>query len=157
MTRFWNLVDRSHGAASCWHWLGTRNRGGYGVFRIGSTLDGSRRKVSAHRFAWELEHGDPAAACVLHTCDNPACVNPDHLFLGTLRDNTQDMLRKGRNRPPRLQGSAHGRARLNENAVREIRGTTAAHRSNVELAERFGVCVGTIEQARYGKTWRHVQ
>lgn len=91
--RFWRRVRQGSG---CWEWQGTRTAQGYGGFRIGGTM----RK--AHRVAWELTHGPippgagPHGTCVLHRCDNPGCVRPDHLFLGTNRDNARDREAKGR-------------------------------------------------------------
>ena len=90
--RFWNKVDKSAGEGSCWNWIAYKKRDGYGWF-------GVHRKelILAHRYSWVLSHGAiPAGMNVLHKCDNPACVNPNHLWLGTLADNNKDMCRKGR-------------------------------------------------------------
>jgi HNH endonuclease len=88
--RFWAKVKRGPG---CWEWQGYRDRKGYG--RIG----GGKDSQLVHRLSWSLHHGDPGELCVLHHCDNPPCVNPDHLFLGTIQDNNADMIAKGRRRP----------------------------------------------------------
>jgi len=87
---FWSHVIKSRG---CWNWAASLNNKGYGWFRIrGKTF-------TAHRASWMLFRGSiPAGMCVLHKCDNPQCVRPSHLFLGTMRDNTQDMIRKGRSK-----------------------------------------------------------
>lgn len=88
--RFWRKVQKSDG---CWWWISVRNEDGYGQFRN----DELGRMEGAHRFSWRLTHGDiPHGMCVLHHCDNPPCVNPDHLFLGTQQDNIADMHAKGR-------------------------------------------------------------
>lgn len=91
--RFWAHVDKSGG---CWVWLGTRHGKGYGHVKSGGVV----RK--AHRVSWEMVHGPiPDGLLVCHRCDNPPCVRPDHLFLGTARDNTQDSISKGRTRRQR--------------------------------------------------------
>ena len=97
--RFWQKVQKGD---SCWEWTGGRYnhpRGGksYGCFSVGSRTDGSKRMVAAHKVAWELEHGAIANGMkVLHRCDNPVCVRPDHLFLGSQAENIKDMVEKGR-------------------------------------------------------------
>jgi len=89
--RFWGHVDKSD-IGGCWLWIGTRSRG-YGHF----TLNETRSPERAHRTAWRLVHGNiPHGIFVLHRCDNPACVRPDHLYLGTQADNIRDAFRKGR-------------------------------------------------------------
>lgn len=89
--RFWAKVARSDG---CWLWLAAKDGCGYGHF-----YPESRKLMKAHRMAWELLKGSiPDCLCVLHHCDNPSCVNPDHLFLGTKKDNTQDAIAKGRDK-----------------------------------------------------------
>ena len=94
MERFWSKVLFS--ADGCWLWSRSTTHGGYGQFGVGS---GPQRMMKAHRMAWLLTFGEiPNDLRVLHHCDNPPCVRPDHLFLGTLSDNSQDMVAKGRNR-----------------------------------------------------------
>lgn len=105
-------------------WLGGKNNMGYGTLHRGSGVPGSRL---AHRISWELVNGSiPPGICVLHRCDNPACVNPSHLWLGSMKDNSQDMARKGRDgrhsKPDATaRGSGHGMAKLTEAKVVEIR------------------------------------
>lgn len=94
--RFWSKVSCSEG---CWLWTGAKTEKGYGVFGIGKETD------KAHRIAWRLSYGPiPKCIFVLHKCDTPACVRPEHLFLGTNQDNVNDMIRKGRNSPPPPMG-----------------------------------------------------
>ena len=102
--RFWGLVDKT---AGCWLWVGYVNNCGYGRLRPAH----SQPKVGAHRLSWELTNGPiPDRMCVLHKCDNPACVNPEHLFLGTVQDNVNDMRQKGRdNYTGRPKGSRNKR------------------------------------------------
>ena len=110
----------------------------------------------APRAAWILRYGSiPAGLAVLHKCDNPRCVEINHLFLGTLKDNTQDMLRKGRHRPAR--GEKHGQAVLSEALVRELR---RLHHENgsgpSQLAKEFQLNHQTIRSVLKGRNWTHV-
>lgn len=125
--------------ASCVNASGYRNSSGYPRVRVG------RRLVLAHRVAWSEYHGDiPEGMCVLHTCDNPACVNVSHLYLGTRRDNARDMLARGR------QGF---RVVLDADKARAIREGFSAGRRVSELALEFGVNTGTVTCVVKGRTW----
>jgi len=128
-------------------WTAAKNACGYG-----SMGDGTGRTVLAHRLAHELLIGPvPAGACVLHSCDTPACVNPAHLRLGTPNDNAQDRERRRRGRHP--VGAAHGRAKLNEDDVREIRRSALSHTNE---AARYGVSRTLVRKVRNGDLWSHV-
>ena len=111
-TRFWSKVDKTN---TCWVWKAFKNDSGYGLFSI------KRHMYRAHRIAWELTNGQiPDGIEVCHHCDNPACVRPDHLFLGTQNDNIQDGINKGRinlkeNNQP--SGEANGKAILKNTEV----------------------------------------
>jgi hypothetical protein len=133
----------------CWTWQGCKNRYGYGV------IVNRRRPLLAHRVAWEAHHAEPIppGACICHSCDNRACVNPAHLFLGTNSDNVADMVAKSR----QARGSSNSKARLTEGRVREIRalygkGDITLH----QLSRRFGVSHAAIHYAVTRQTWRHV-
>lgn len=92
--RFWRHVVKT---ADCWNWIGAKNKQGYGHFTIRARPGLTCEHTSAHRFVWSLERGEiPPGLCVLHRCDNPSCVRPDHLFLGTVNDNNQDAKVKSR-------------------------------------------------------------
>ena len=92
MKRFWDKVAIA-GPDDCWEWQASFHTTGYGQIKY------NRKKWKAHRISWILTNGEiPNTLCVLHKCDNPKCVNPNHLFLGTLKENTQDMLKKNRGR-----------------------------------------------------------
>lgn len=145
--RFWSKVRRH--PTDCWEWQRAKNKQGYGVFALTS-----RTMVSAHRFAWMSAEGPiPEGLCVLHRCDNPKCVRPGHLFLGTFGDNNRDCSIKGRWRGGSPPGERHGSARLSEKDVLFIR---ASHEKNVPLARRFGVNRQTIADVRDRRTWRHI-
>lgn len=122
--RFWSKVSIVKDRTSCWVWTAGffRSRSGksYGCFSVGSRTDGTRRMAFCHHVSWELTNGSiPKGTKVLHRCDNQACVRPDHLFLGTQKDNVRDMTAKGRKRP--AAGERHGSARLIAKQVSEIR------------------------------------
>jgi hypothetical protein len=137
---FWARVSRDNPSA-CWNWLGARSQpGGYG------NLSFNGRPWSAHRLAYKLANPEwDERLHVLHKCDNPACCNPSHLFLGTDADNIADKVAKGRNRD---------RRKLTEQQVKEIRASTELIAS---LALKFGVTQSTISMVRTGKSWRWVQ
>lgn len=117
--RFWRRVDKS---GECWEWKGRNNWGGYGLFERTIT----KKRVVAHRYAWQSERGAiPAGLLVCHRCDNRLCVRPDHLFLGTQKDNMRDCWAKGRgknNRPPSRPECRRGHARTVENTYLSKRG-----------------------------------
>ena len=142
--RFWRHVERIP-FHSCWEWMGatrTQQSDSYGDMRI----DG--KKVLAHRVAYVLFNGPiPTEMCVCHRCDNPLCVNPTHLFLGSKGENNQDRARKNRS----AVGEACGAAKLTWEQVTEIR---ASAESGPRLAERFGVSSTTIYGVRNGNHWR---
>lgn len=150
--RFWAKVDHSGGPDACWPWTAGRNADGYGVIWVGRTMD------LAHRVAWALVNGPiPPGLKVLHACDNPPCMNLAHFFLGTMADNTADMMAKGRDRHGVLLGEAHGRAKLSEAQVHEIRRLHAEERLNEPcLARRFDVGTSTIHRLLAGRAWSHV-
>lgn len=131
----------------CWMWTRAVDRDGYGRIAI----EGGNRKV--HRAAFALWVGSiKAEHSVCHRCDRPACINPDHLFLGTQADNMRDMAHKGRRLGVKaLFGERHGMAKLSNADVRAIRAATC---TQAELARRFGVSAGTINMILRGKTWR---
>ena len=156
--RFWEKVDRSGGPTACWPWLGSQLEQGYGYLTIGSTVDGSRRKMLAHVLSHRLAHMDDPQSeiakwpCVLHTCDNPPCVNPFHLFAGTIADNNHDMAAKGRSR----QGERNHWSRLTEAEVREIARGLGEGASAEALSRCFNVSPTTVHRIGQRTTWKHL-
>jgi hypothetical protein len=145
----WFIPEPNSG---CWLWTGHGLPWGYGSFALGVPRGES---VLAHRASYHFYVGPiPDGLLILHRCDVPACVNPDHLFPGTEADNAHDMILKGRGHPaPLHQGSGHWNVALTEEIVREIRSTADSARS---LAERLGVTPWTIYDIRSRRSWRHV-
>lgn len=137
---------------SCWEWTGHKDECGYGRIQRGSRL------VRLHRNAWEDEHGEiPEGMCVCHKCDNPCCINLDHLFLGTHADNMRDKAEKGRVRSiPFPLGEKNPSAKLTGQSVAQIKRALGAGRRRAELAVLHGVCTQTIDQIALGRIWRHV-
>lgn len=140
--RFWARVRRG-GVDDCWEWQGPRDRKGYGCCYPGR-FAGSRL---THRFAWSTTHGPiPQGLFVCHKCDNPPCCNPNHLFLGTVRDNAIDMVRKGRG--VSYRGIKSGMGKLTPEQVQAI---LSDERGQTILARELGVTSATIGDVRLGK------
>jgi len=176
--RFWSKVDKTE---DCWLWTGRPDRDGYGRLRY---HDGDRWTTrQSHRISYEIHVGlVPPGLCVLHHCDNPPCVNPDHLHLGTIADNNNECKQRGRTacgdkngsrtcpgsmprgdahwmrrtpwRVPR--GSLRANSKLDESSVAMIRAACKLGAKRKDLAARFGVCPSTITWITTGKMWKHV-
>lgn len=144
--RFWEKVDKKS-PEECWEWTGAKNNLGYGVFSV------NRKMMYTHRFSYLISNGEFSKnLMVCHKCDNRKCVNPNHLFLGTAKDNHIDMLNKGRGNSP-LGESSH-LAKITEKQVIEIRKLIASKQYYVrEIAEMFGVSHGCINEIKRGNTW----
>ncbi|HEV7673080.1 MAG TPA: HNH endonuclease [Candidatus Angelobacter sp.] len=138
--------DRESG---CWLWRGMVIASGYGMVRF------ERKMYMAHRLAWKLFRGEIAPGLVVcHKCDVRACVNPEHLFVGTMMDNMRDMKQKGRN----PHGDKHSRSKLTAEKVSRIKRMLAEDRMNMsEIAREYGVTPATIGCIARGTSWRHVE
>jgi ribosomal protein L24E len=141
-------------AEDCWEWTGARVPWGYGAINI--RKDGKTVRINAHRVAYELYVGPiPKGMFVCHTCDNPPCCNPAHLFLGTAADNSADMVAKSRqsNERKRSPGERNPAALLTENDVIAIRQSKA---TALAMAKQYGVARTTVNAVRLRNTWKHV-
>lgn len=161
-TAFFEKVEKMPNG--CWMWGASRNRFGYGVFSLGN------KTVLAHRVSFLIHFSElPLEMCVLHKCDTPPCVNPDHLFLGTQLDNATDRDNKGRRIP--AFGDNHGfrkhpecvprgtdkpNARLDDEKVFQMRLLAKRGVSQAEVARRFKVSLSAARSAMLGFSWRHV-
>lgn len=142
--------------SGCWEWQGSKHNG-YGRTIVGSRKDGTRHTISAHRLAYETWKGTiPVGFEVCHKCDNPSCINPDHLFIGTRQDNINDRERKGRNVVK--VGEEQARSKLTKKNVKDARWERAyVGTSYQKLADKYGVSKKTIQNAINGATWKCVQ
>jgi hypothetical protein len=134
----------------CWVWSANKDRDGYGVL-----THHRKKQLRAHRASYEFYKGAiPDGAFVCHSCDNPSCINPDHLFIGSPKDNTQDMIRKGRKGT--LLGSVHGMAKLTEEDVTGIRAAREKGELLASIATRYGISFQHVSLIARNKSWRHV-
>jgi hypothetical protein len=138
--------------SGCWLWMGAAKAKGYGNIWNGAKHEG------AHRVSFRIHcHDIPPNMVVCHKCDNPACINPDHLWLGTTRENMHDCISKGRMRRGIPQGRKNASAILTEEDVLAIRADEGRYGYRIILAKKYGVCPGTISQIRDRSSWRHVK
>jgi len=141
MERFNMQVDKTDG---CWMWKGTISQGRYGQFGW------NYRTLSAHRASYLLHVGEiPDGMFVCHRCDVPACVNPEHLFLGTASDNSRDAAQKGRH----YVGEKNARAKITESQALEIR---ALSLPAPDIAKMYGLCPSTVYRIKNGTYWKHI-
>lgn len=145
---FWAKVAVGN-SEDCWEWLGAKDPNGYGRVSIWC-----KKSQLAYRVAWKITHGVLFSnACILHRCDNPSCVNPSHLFIGTQKDNAED--RESKRRSPR--GEDRPNSKLTEDAVLHIREIAQDKSMSFRaLSRRYGVSLKTILQVVSGRTWGHV-
>lgn len=144
LSRFWSKVQKGN---ECWTWTASTDRWGYGYFGY------ANRVGKAHRASWEIHYGPiPQGMLVCHHCDNPSCVRPDHLFLGTDADNMADRYAKGRY----VTGERHPNARLTDAQVRLIRERAAHGERTSVLAADFRMSTRQIRDITKWRAWREV-
>jgi hypothetical protein len=152
--RFWRSVRKSEG---CWEWTAGRFSDGmrYGQFRVG------KKKLKAHRFSYMIHHGSiPDGMKVLHKCDNPICMRPDHHFLGTNADNTDDMVRKGRAKNGSKEhaylyrGELNPAAKITAEIAGEIRRKTSEGVPRKMMVKAFGLSPTQVANIARGQSWR---
>jgi len=153
-TRFWKFVEK-RGKNECWEWVGGTTPSGYGRFWLNG------KNISATHFAIGVEV--PSGMVVCHKCDNPKCVNPLHLFLGTYKDNMDDMRIKGRMVTKRVvrknykRGEGHYLSKLTQEQVKQIRQMHIPRKFGADrIAKLFGVTDSTIKKILKRDTWRHI-
>ena len=147
MDRFWSKVDKT---GDCWEWTGATVPFGYGMYKF------KGKSCHAHRVSYELQYGEfDETLMVLHKCDNPPCVKPNHLFLGTQKDNMQDRDRKGRNN--QVKGELQPMSKLKEHEVLEIRRKYIPLKYGIRrLALEYRVSHSTISNIIKNKSWKHL-
>lgn len=141
--RFWGRVEVEE--SGCWLWTGNKTPKGYG------TIGFNDKDIYVHHLSWTIAHGSAPKKFVLHSCDVRNCVRPDHLFSGTAKDNSEDMVSKGRV----CRGERHPYVKLSENSVSFIRENFEPG-NGYDLAKRFGVTRSTITAVVYRRNWKHV-
>lgn len=160
--RFWEKVDKSE---DCWVWTASRDKDGYGGFSLRP-----RARILAHRFSWTLHYGPiPDGMFVCHHCDNPPCVRPEHLFLGTHQDNVDDMFKKGRGkratgeshgthtRPTsRPWGERHGLHKITADEARAVRARVLMGEMQCTVAAAFGISQTQVSRIMRGTRWKHL-
>lgn len=149
MDRFWNKVKIPTDPSYCWIWTAGKDKAGYGKFHF----EGETNR--AHRISWILVNGEiERSLCVCHKCDNRICVNPEHLFLGTISDNNFDMCSKGRDRHPRW--GEHWKSKITIDQAREIKLRRNLGESCTSLASEFGLSINSISWIGLGKQWKGI-
>ena len=154
IARFWSKV-KIGSPNECWEWQAGDNGTGYGKFYVGG--EGNPQKY-AHRISWIVENGDiPEGLFLCHKCDNPKCVNPTHLFLGTQSENMKDASRKGRCKPSYIHGEACGRGKLKEEDIPIIKDMIRSGVSMNVIAKKYEVTKQSIFHIKTGRNWSWIK
>lgn len=153
LQRFWSKVEKTE---TCWLWMAATNGNGYGSIAA-KIVDRKPLLIAAHRASWIIENKAlvPDGMNMLHRCDVRRCVRPDHLFLGTIQDNSDDMIAKGREK--HVQGEAHPNSIFTDAQVKQIRELYAQGNTTYkDLANQFHCSASTIAWIIRGNYWRHL-
>lgn len=154
--RFFSKVALTANDNKCWEWLGSKRRNGYG--RISITVSKNKDKsFSAHRMSYLITNKTlPLDKVVMHSCDNPSCVNPKHLSLGTNKDNTNDMMKKGRVKKIFKDGEKHPNSKLKNEDIFNIRNLLEKGKTQKFISELYGVNQSLISYIKSNKYWNHI-
>jgi hypothetical protein len=146
VAKFWSRVDKKS-TDECWLWTGSFDKDGYGQMR-----DGIRKiQDRGHKFSYRLHFGEiPVGMCICHKCDNPSCVNPDHLFLGSHRANQDDKMAKNRH----AKGETQGHSKLTNEQIAQIR--ARANEDYKVLCSEFNVVPSTVYRIWHKQSWKHL-
>lgn len=145
---FWNNINKKS-PTECWEWQKGKNKDGYGQFKF------MGRNQSTHRVAFFIEYGEfDKKLCVCHKCDNPTCCNPNHLFLATSAENTQDKVLKGRHKVP--CGEKNGQSKLFDKDIIKIRNLYSRNMPQSIIAKLFNLHQSNVHHIVHRKTWGHV-
>lgn len=146
------LADKYVESGDCWIWTGAKNKNGYGCVSTGKGTS-----TTAHKASYQVHVGPVAEGLdVCHKCDNPSCINPKHLFLGTRKENMQDSKRKGRQNPARAKGEETGSSKLTNDQVISVFKSAKAGVSLSQIAKTYNVRKQTIWSIAHGKSWTHI-
>lgn len=152
LDRFWSYIDKKSDD-ECWEWTSYK-RGNYGLFYLNG------KSVSAHRLSWFLDNGpipefgsNGKRICVLHRCDNPPCINPHHLFIGTDKENSEDRDQKGRRVPFRPVGKLNGNATVSQSIVKKEEDLLKNGLKSVVIAGELGISEALVENIKYKRHW----
>lgn len=150
VARFWAKADKSGGPNACWNWTACKDKDGYGFFRH------QHKNLKAHRVAVALDGRDPSGRMVCHSCDNPSCVNPAHLWLGDNSQNQKDSVSKGRHHGwPVFRGESHGRAKVTAAQVEEIKLLYVPRRvTAAEVGKLYGLSERQVRKIANGHAWQ---
>ena len=157
LNRFWSYVDKKS-VEECWEWKSYKGAGNYGHFYLNG------KQIPAHRISWILENGpipendsNDNRICACHKCDNPSCVNPNHLFLGTDLDNMKDRDRKGRRTPFSPIGNKNGNSTVSIETIKEIELLLKQGSKNVEIANQLDVSEALVSNVKHKNHWSQRQ